>query len=152
MIKFEDVTKIYLPSTVGLEKVTLPYRERRVCFLVGPSGSGKSTFIRLLIREIEPDRGRIAVGGRDLDTLRSWKVPTCAGTSGVSSKTSNCSPYKTAFENIMYALVVTGNATNSSRRRPPGSCRWSVSATKQTTIPTSSRAVSNNGCLLPGRS
>ena len=74
MIKFEDVTKIYPPSTVGLEKVTLHIEKGEFVFLVGPSGSGKSTFIRLLIRELEPDRGRVSVGGRDLATLRNWKI------------------------------------------------------------------------------
>ncbi len=117
VIKFEDVTKIYLPSTVGLEKVTLHIEKGEFVFLVGPSGSGKSTFIRLLIREIEPDRGRIAVGGRDLDTLRSWKVPYLRRNIGCVFQDFKLLPNKTAFENIMYALVVTGNATNSSRKK-----------------------------------
>ena len=66
MIRFEDVTKIYQPTTVGLEKVSLHIEKGEFVFLVGPSGSGKSTFIRLLIRELEPDKGRVSVGGRDL--------------------------------------------------------------------------------------
>ena len=72
MIRFEDVTKIYPPSTVGLEKVSLHIEKGEFVFLVGPSGSGKSTFIRLLIKELEADRGKVSVGGRDLATLRRW--------------------------------------------------------------------------------
>lgn len=117
MIKFEDVTKIYPPSTVGLEKVSLHIEKGEFVFLVGPSGSGKSTFIRLLIREIEPDRGRISVGGRDLATLRSWKVPYLRRNIGCVFQDFKLLANKTAFENVMYALVVTGNATGMSKRK-----------------------------------
>ena len=34
--------------------------------VVGPSGSGKTTFVRLLLRFLDPDDGRILVDGRDI--------------------------------------------------------------------------------------
>jgi cell division transport system ATP-binding protein len=117
VIKFEDVTKIYPPSTVGLERVNLHIEKGEFVFLVGPSGSGKSTFIRLLIREIEPDRGRISVGGRDLATLRSWKVPYLRRNIGCVFQDFKLLTNKTTFENVMYALVVTGNATSASKKK-----------------------------------
>ena len=117
MIKFEDVTKIYPPSTVGLEKVTLHIEKGEFVFLVGPSGSGKSTFIRLLIRELEPDRGRGSVGGRDLATLRTWKIPYLRRNIGCVFQDFKLLSNKTAFENVMYALVVTGSANSSSKKK-----------------------------------
>ncbi len=117
MITFEEVTKIYPPSTVGLERVTLHIDKGEFVFLVGPSGSGKSTFIRLVIREIQPDRGRIIVGGRDLATLRSWKVPYLRRNIGCVFQDFKLLPNKTAFENVMYALTVTGNATSTSKKK-----------------------------------
>jgi len=36
VIKFEDVTKIYPPSTVGLERVTLHIEKGEFVFLVDP--------------------------------------------------------------------------------------------------------------------
>jgi cell division transport system ATP-binding protein len=117
VILFEDVTKIYPPSTVGLEKVNLHIEKGEFVFLVGPSGSGKSTFIRLLIREIECDRGRISVGGRDLATLRRWKVPYLRRNIGCVFQDFKLLTNKTAFENVMYALVVTGSANSMSRKK-----------------------------------
>jgi cell division transport system ATP-binding protein len=117
VIKFEDVTKIYPPSTVGLERVSLHIEKGEFVFLVGPSGSGKSTFIRLLIREIMPERGRISVGGRDLATLRSWKVPYLRRNIGCVFQDFKLLTNKTTFDNVMYALVVTGNATSASKKK-----------------------------------
>lgn len=38
--------------------------------LCGPSGSGKSTIARLVMRLLDPDSGRIVLGGQDLTALR----------------------------------------------------------------------------------
>ncbi len=117
MIRFEDVTKVYPTGTIGLDKVSLHIEKGEFVFLVGPSGSGKSTFIRLLIRELEPDKGRVSVGGRDLAALRRWKVPYLRRNIGCVFQDFKLLPNKTAFENVMYALVVTGSANAASKRK-----------------------------------
>jgi cell division transport system ATP-binding protein len=117
VIRFEDVTKVYPTGTIGLEKVSLHIEKGEFVFLVGPSGSGKSTFIRLLIRELEPDKGRVSVGGRDLAALRRWKVPYLRRNIGCVFQDFKLLPNKTAFENVMYALVVTGSANAASKRK-----------------------------------
>ncbi len=117
MIKLEEVTKIYPPDTIGLESVSLHIEKGEFVFLVGASGSGKSTFIRLLIKELEPDRGRIIVGGRDLSTLRRWKVPYLRRNIGCVFQDFKLLPSKTVADNVFYALQVTGNASASARRK-----------------------------------
>jgi len=117
VIRFEDVTKIYQPTTVGLEKVSLHIEKGEFVFLVGPSGSGKSTFIRLLIRELEPDDGKVSVGGRDLATLRRWKVPYLRRNIGCVFQDFKLLANKTAFENVLYALQVTGGSSSDARKK-----------------------------------
>jgi ABC-type multidrug transport system fused ATPase/permease subunit len=46
---------------------------RRVA-LVGPSGAGKSTVTSLLLRFLDPERGRVAIGGVDVRDLRQEDV------------------------------------------------------------------------------
>ncbi|MCZ7663281.1 MAG: cell division ATP-binding protein FtsE [Thermoleophilia bacterium] len=117
MIKFDDVTKIYPPDTIGLESVNLHIEKGEFVFLVGASGSGKSTFVRLLIKELEPSKGRISVGGRDLGSLRRWKVPYLRRNIGCVFQDFKLLPNKTVFNNVLYALQVTGNDSTASRRK-----------------------------------
>lgn len=117
MIKFEDVTKIYPPETIGLESIDVHIEKGEFVFLVGASGSGKSTFIRLLIKELEPDRGRILVGGRDLGTLRRWKVPYLRRNIGCVFQDFKLLTNKTVADNVLYALQVTGSEERASRRK-----------------------------------
>src|SRR5262245_34889718 len=69
-VVFEDVTFTYpgghQPAHTGLSFTVQPGERVGI---VGPSGSGKSTVTRLLLRFHDPDRGRVAVGGRDLREL-----------------------------------------------------------------------------------
>src|SRR5207302_8528180 len=75
MIVFESVTKIYEPDVTALRDVSFVIEKGEFVFVVGASGSGKSTIVRLLLKELEPTRGRIFVGGRDLTRLRRSNVP-----------------------------------------------------------------------------
>ena len=74
-VRFDDVTLSYgeLPVLRGLS-FTAP--AGRTTALVGPSGAGKSTVFNLLTRLIDPQSGRITLGGIDvrdmtLDDLRA---------------------------------------------------------------------------------
>jgi thiol reductant ABC exporter CydC subunit len=77
------------PVTVALEGVTARYPEadapalagfdlrlepgERVA-LVGPSGTGKTTVTSLLLRFLDPEEGRVTIGGSDLRSLRQEDV------------------------------------------------------------------------------
>src|SRR5947208_11193212 len=74
MIVFDGVTKIYEPNVAALSDVSFVIDKGEFVFVVGASGSGKSTIIRLLLKELEPTKGRIIVGGRDLGRLKRSRV------------------------------------------------------------------------------
>jgi cell division transport system ATP-binding protein len=75
---------------------------------VGPSGSGKSTFLRLLLREERPDRGRVLVAGRDVNRLAPWKIPYVRRNIGCVFQDFKLLPNKTVYENVAFALQVIG--------------------------------------------
>jgi cell division transport system ATP-binding protein len=119
MIVFEDVTKTYDPGTVGLKDFTCHIGKGEFVFLVGPSGSGKSTLIKLVLKELVPDKGRILVAGRNLTTLRRSKVPLLRRNIGCVFQDFKLLPNKTVHDNVAYALEVVGEPRRSIRRKVP---------------------------------
>jgi cell division transport system ATP-binding protein len=119
MIVFEGVTKVYDPNIVALRDVSVTIDKGEFVFLVGPSGSGKSTMVRLLLKELEPTRGKIIVGGRELQRLKRSKVPMLRRNIGCVFQDFKLLSNRTAFENVAYALKVQGESRNAIRTKVP---------------------------------
>src|SRR6476661_8804751 len=100
MIVFESVTKVYEPDVTALRDVSFVIEKGEFVFVVGASGSGKSTIVRLLLKELEPTRGRIVVGGCDFQDFKLL-------------------PTRTAAENVAYALKVQGESATAIRQKVP---------------------------------
>lgn len=68
-IRFEAVSMRYDRDAV-LRHVDLAIPRGSFCAILGPSGAGKSTLADLLVRNLDPDTGRITIDGRDIRDLR----------------------------------------------------------------------------------
>ena len=119
MIVFDGVTKVYEPDVTALKDVSFVIDKGEFVFIVGASGSGKSTIIRLLLKEIEPTRGRIIVGGRDLGRLPRSKVPLLRRNVQCVFQDFKLLPSRSAADNVAYALKVQGDSRASIRRKVP---------------------------------
>ncbi len=69
-IAFEDVSFEYNESVPVLKNVSFRAPAGSTTALVGSSGSGKSTLISLVMAFNRPISGRVAVDGRDLESIR----------------------------------------------------------------------------------
>jgi cell division transport system ATP-binding protein len=119
MIVFEAVTKVYEPDVLALRDVSFVIEKGEFVFVVGASGSGKSTLVRLLLKELEPTRGRILVGGRDLARLKRSRVPLLRRNLGCVFQDFKLLPNRTAAENVAYALKVQGDRPEAIRKKVP---------------------------------
>ncbi len=109
MIRFENVSAIYPGhSKPALQDVTADIDGGEFVFLVGESGSGKSTFLRLVLREIRATQGKVFVAEKELNRLRSWKIPALRRQIGTVFQDFRLLPNKTVSENVAFALQVIG--------------------------------------------
>ena len=88
-------------------------------FLVGHSGTGKSSLLRLLYREQLPSNGEITVDGIRVERLRRSRVPALRRHLGVVFQDFKLLSDKTVWENVAFAMQVTGAHTKDVMRQVP---------------------------------
>lgn len=64
----ENVTISYDRAPV-LKNVSFEIPAGSFCAILGPSGAGKSTIADLIVRNLDPDQGRVLIDGRDIRCL-----------------------------------------------------------------------------------
>ena len=109
MILLDRVSKSYGRSLApALKNVSLNIKSNEFVILVGSSGAGKSTILKLLTLEEYPTSGSIIVGGIDYDQIRRRDIPRLRRRIGVIFQDFKLLSDKTVYENIAFALLITG--------------------------------------------
>lgn len=103
MIQFSNVSKMYGDS-VGLSDINITIEDGEFVFLVGPSGAGKSTFIKLLLKEKEPDEGIIRFDDYEVTNLSNRMVPYYRRELGIVFQDFRLLSTKTVYENVAFAM------------------------------------------------
>ncbi|HEU5204571.1 MAG TPA: cell division ATP-binding protein FtsE [Candidatus Limnocylindrales bacterium] len=116
VLVMHDVTMEYPNGNVALRDVDLVIPEGDFVFLVGPSGAGKSTLMRLIIRDEVATHGQVVLDGADLARLSRRNVPKMRRKIGTIFQDFKLLPRKNVWENVAFALEVTG--TPRRRVRP----------------------------------
>lgn len=119
MIEFKGVSKTYDNGTVALKDVNLKIEKGEFVFIVGASGAGKSTFLKTIIREETPTTGEITINNYKLSTLKRREVPFMRRTMGIVFQDFRLIPKMTVFDNVAFAMRVTGASTRDIRKRVP---------------------------------
>jgi cell division transport system ATP-binding protein len=136
VIEFRSVSKLYAGGDIGLDQATFSVERGEFVFLVGSTGSGKSTVMRLLIKEIDCTDGMIRVAGRDLEEITRRRVPLYRRNLGVVFQDYKLLPNRTVYENVAYALQVTGGTRREIRDKVPDILRLTGLSTKLHNYPT----------------
>ena len=118
MIVFNNVTKKY-GENVGLIDATVHINRGEFVFLVGPSGAGKTTFIRLILKEIDPDKGRIVLAGHDITHVGRREIPKIRQKVGMVFQDFRLLEKKTVYENVAFGMEVLHKSKREIRERVP---------------------------------
>lgn len=108
MITFKKVTKKYNHHFVALDDINLEIKAGEFVSLVGPSGAGKSTLIKMLIKEDRPSSGQVILDGVDLADVRDRDIPFLRRKIGTIFQDFRLLESKSSFENVAFALEVSG--------------------------------------------
>ncbi len=135
VIDFDRVSKRYPSGDTGLEEVSFAIMPGEFVFLVGASGSGKSTTMRLLIKETEATGGTIHVAGRELAKIPRRRIPYYRRNVGMVFQDFKLLPNRTVYENVAYALQVTGGSRRDIRDKVPDILRLTGLSLKLHNLP-----------------
>ena len=106
---------MYPNGNEALKDVNLTIRQGEFVFIVGRSGAGKTTLTKLLMCEERVSSGRLHIGPYKLEKLPRRRIPYLRRKMGVVFQDFRLFDNRTAYENIAFALRVTGE----SKKRVP---------------------------------
>ncbi len=87
-----------------LEDVSFAVREGETIAIVGESGTGKSTALKLILRLLVPDRGRVLIDGEDITNLTFEEALKVRQKMGMVFQGAALFDSMTVFENVAYPL------------------------------------------------
>lgn len=117
MIDIENVTVVYRRKWIGLEDASLKVGKGEFVFLVGSSGAGKSTILRLIYMDIFPAKGQVTVLGKNTSRIRPPHIPYIRRKIGVIFQDFKLLKDRTVFDNVMFALEVTGSPARKRKKK-----------------------------------
>jgi cell division transport system ATP-binding protein len=108
MIRFDNVTKYY-GNNKALNNINLHINHGEFISLVGMSGAGKSTLMKILIGEETIDDGKILIDEIDMSKVKKSDLPYLRRKIGMVFQDIKLLPRRTAFENVAFAMEVSGH-------------------------------------------
>lgn len=119
MIQFIDVYKVYDNGTNALKNINLTINDGEFVFIRGASGAGKSTLIKLLMHEEVATSGEVIVNGFKMSEMKHRDIPMLRRTMGVVFQDFRLIRNMNAYDNVAFAMRVTGATSHEIRRRVP---------------------------------
>jgi len=116
VIDLNNVTVAYNGTPV-LDKINFSLNAGEFCYIIGRTGSGKSSFLKLLYRDITPADGMVRVADYEVSSMPDRKVPFLRRRLGIVFQDFQLLPDRNVFENVSFALRVTGQKNQFIKKR-----------------------------------
>lgn len=121
VIYLEGVNKAYSDANgvPALMDINLKIKKGEFVFIVGDSGSGKSTLIKLLLRELTADSGKVIVNDQDLTKMRHAQVAKFRRTLGVVFQDFRLLKDRNVYDNVAFAQRIVLKSEKEIRKNVP---------------------------------
>ena len=116
MIVLDSLTKSFGASRI-LKGLSLEVPDGQNTVIIGASGSGKSVTLKLIVRLLEPDNGRITVDGVDVGEMDRDELTALRGRIGYVFQFAALFDSMSVAENIRMGLARRGHAEQAIRKR-----------------------------------
>ena len=116
MILLDNLTKSFGTASI-LKGLSLDVPDGQNTVIIGASGSGKSVTLKLIVRLLEPDGGRVMVDDADVGEMDRTELAELRGRIGYVFQFAALFDSMTVAENIRMALVKHGYGDAEIRLR-----------------------------------
>ncbi len=117
VIQLHNVSVTYNGNNRVLDGVDFFLDTGEFCYLIGRTGAGKSSFLKLLYRDVKPDKGLVYVADFEVTKLPEKQVPYLRRRIGVVFQDFQLLPDRSTFDNVAFALRVTGHGKKFIKSR-----------------------------------
>jgi len=116
VIELHSVTVGFNGTTI-LDDVNFSLDVGEFCYVIGKTGAGKISFLKLLYRDVLPNKGVVQVADYNVSTLSDKKVPFLRRRLGIVFQDFQLLPDRDVYENVAFALRVTGQKKSYIKKR-----------------------------------
>ena len=120
IVRLSNVNKIYETGKIevqALRDINLEIESGEFLSLAGPSGSGKTTLLNLIGCLDKPTNGDVYINGAPTATLSKNQLADLRRKNiGFVFQSFNLIPDLTAFENVEFPLILTGDLSSTRRK------------------------------------
>lgn len=102
IVQLEHVSLAF--SEPVLEDVSIAAREGQTICIVGESGTGKSTILKIILRLLQPDEGRVFVDGEDITGVSFQEALQIRQKMGMVFQGAALFDSLTVYENVAFPL------------------------------------------------
>jgi cell division transport system ATP-binding protein len=103
-----NVSKMYPPSYLAINNLSINVSQGEFVFVAGASGAGKSTFLKILMGSERITDGEGFVLGRNIRTLSRAQLPSFRSELGIIFQDYKLLSSRTVLENVAFSLEMQG--------------------------------------------
>lgn len=116
VIQMLNVSVAYNGTPV-LDSINFYLETGEFCYVIGKTGAGKSSFLKLLYKDVKPTKGLVKVADYDVSNLPDREIPYLRRRIGVVFQDFQLLPDRDVFDNVAFALRVTGHKKRFIKQR-----------------------------------